>query len=101
MSEIRLQAPVLFFQIKNILLLLSRCNKLSLIIQVFDFVTVLSFSMTWDSFKRLAIVAQKTAKASLNAARTAVTETYKQNKIRAEAAEAREVRKFHSIECFL
>ncbi|CAG5107466.1 Oidioi.mRNA.OKI2018_I69.chr1.g3340.t1.cds [Oikopleura dioica] len=46
--------------------------------------------MTWDSFKRLAIVAQKTAKASLNAARTAVTETYKQNKIRAEAAEARE-----------
>lgn len=57
--------------------------------------------MTWDSFKRLAIVAQKTAKASLNAARTAVTETYKQNKIRAEAAEAREVMKSNCNEYFL
>ena len=49
------------------------------------------FSMTWESLKRLAVVAQKTAKVSLNAARTAVNETYKQNKIRAEAQEAREV----------
>ena len=48
--------------------------------------------MTWESLKRLAVVAQKTAKVSLNAARTAVAETYKQNKIRAEAQEAREVR---------
>jgi len=46
--------------------------------------------MTWESLKRLAVVAQKTAKVSLNAARTAVNETYKQNKIRAEAQEARE-----------
>lgn len=50
------------------------------------------FSMTWESLKRLAVIAQKTAKVSLNAARSAVAETYKQNKIRAEAQEAREVR---------
>ncbi|CBY34412.1 unnamed protein product [Oikopleura dioica] len=46
--------------------------------------------MTWESLKRLAVIAQKTAKVSLNAARSAVAETYKQNKIRAEAQEARE-----------
>lgn len=45
-----------------------------------------------SSFKRLAMLAQKTTRATLNAARTSIAQTMEQNKQRALTAEQQRVR---------
>merc|ERR1712233_9990 len=53
----------------------------------FDCLTVFRPINNMSSFKRLIQVAQKTAKASFNAARSSIKVTMEQNRIRAESAE--------------
>ena len=74
---------------------LLRKNATSRKIQFFN---VFRDFLTMSSFKRLMIMAQKTAKVTLNATRQAISTTMEQNKQRAETQEQHRVSNKSSIQ---